>query len=46
MKALQAGAKAYILKPISETSLGEAIANIYSSNIKFTDYNQEYLLDD
>ncbi|MFT5661656.1 MAG: two-component system chemotaxis response regulator CheY [Sulfurimonas sp.] len=42
MKSLQAGAKGYILKPINENNLNEAINNIYGS-IK---NNEEYLLDD
>lgn len=43
MKALQAGAKGYILKPLNENNLNEAIQNIYN-----TDYrnSEEYLLDD
>jgi two-component system chemotaxis response regulator CheY len=43
MKALQAGAKGYILKPMTKSNLNEAIGNIYQ---KDTPNNEEYLLDD
>ncbi len=43
MKALQAGAKGYILKPINEGNLSEAIDNIYKAD---DENNEEYLLDD
>ncbi len=43
MRALQAGAKGYILKPINENNLREAIGNIYESDNK---NSEEYLLDD
>ncbi len=43
MKSLQAGAKGYILKPINENNLNEAIQNIYKTDE--TD-DEEYLLDD
>ena len=43
MQSLQAGAKGYILKPMNENNLSEAINNIYNINKKTTD---EYLLDD
>ncbi|NOQ29567.1 MAG: response regulator [Helicobacteraceae bacterium] len=43
MKALQSGAKGYILKPMNETNLNEAISNIYK---KDTTNEEEYLLDD
>jgi len=42
MKALQAGAKGYILKPMSESNLSEAISNIYDD----IPQDEEYLLDD
>ena len=42
MKALQAGAKGYILKPMSESNLSEAISNIYED----IPQDEEYLLDD
>jgi len=44
MKALKAGAKGYILKPVDESNLDEAIRNIYSSDNNYE--NDEYLLDD
>ena len=43
MRALQAGAKGYILKPLNENNLGEAISNIYQEEGQSSD---EYLLDD
>jgi len=43
MKALQAGAKGYILKPMNETNLNEAIESIYNS-IQIN--KNEYLLDE
>ena len=43
MKALQTGAKGYILKPINEDNLAEAIDNIYKDDVS---NNDEYLLDD
>ena len=43
MKALQAGAKGYILKPINENNLNEAIENIYKDDVLD---DEEYLLDD
>jgi len=43
MKALQAGAKGYILKPINESNLNEAISNIYKDH---TTNDEEYFLDD
>ena len=43
MKSLQAGAKGYILKPINENNLNEAIKNIYKDDTANSD---EYLLDD
>lgn len=43
MKSLQAGAKGYILKPINESNLNEAIDNIYNADQLNDD---EYLLDD
>ncbi len=43
MKALQTGAKGYILKPMNESNLSEAIDNIYKDNNK---NDEEYLLDD
>ncbi len=43
MKSLQAGAKGYILKPINESNLSDAIHNIYKIDEKD---DEEYLLDD
>jgi len=43
MRALQAGAKGYILKPVSETNLNKTIDSIYNDNIT---NKEEYLLDD
>ena len=43
MKSLKAGAKAYILKPVNENNLNEAITNIYNNG---SNDNEEYLLDD
>ena len=43
MKALQAGAKGYILKPVNKNNLNEAINNIYNNEIID---KEEYLLDD
>ena len=43
MKALQAGAKGYILKPVHKNNLDEAINNIYKNEIVD---KEEYLLDD
>ncbi len=43
MKSLQAGAKGYILKPINENNLNEAIQNIYKTD---ETNDEEYLLDD
>jgi two-component system chemotaxis response regulator CheY len=40
MKALQSGAKGYILKPINEKNLSEAINSIYQNSIN------DYLLDE
>lgn len=40
MKALQSGAKGYILKPINEKNLNEVISNIYKNSIN------DYLLDE
>ncbi len=44
MKALQSGAKGYVLKPINENNLSEAISNIYKDGINNDE--EEYLLDD
>ena len=43
MKSLQAGAKAYILKPLSKTNLNEAISSIYNDG---SSDEEEYLLDE
>lgn len=42
MNSLKAGAKGYILKPISKEKLQEAIGNIYE---EYSDNSDEYLLD-
>jgi two-component system chemotaxis response regulator CheY len=43
MRSLQAGAKGYILKPVSKENLKEAIANIYE---EYSQENEDDLLDD